>query len=203
MGLSNPLVKEHMDALFGVERADALRQRLDKMGPYERELTIIEEISNALKEMGGKFVLPFRFKNSEGTRTSHYLIFVSKNFLGYEIMKEIMAKESSANVQGVPTLEYIPADKNYPTLFNFSLPLEELEEILLNEFDGQTLTMHEIYERHSVGKRYVKKNYKDVLLNMEMKGEILTDPPANKRRLYKGKPSFGDDVKVAFRKRSK
>ena len=100
-------------------------------------------------------------------------------------------------------LEYIPADKNYPTLFNFSLPLEELEEILLNEFDGQTLTMHEIYELHSVGKRYVKKNYKDVLLNMEMKGEILTDPPVIKRRLYKGKPSFGDDVKVTFRKRSK
>ena len=81
--------------------------------------------------MGGEFVLPFRFKNSEGTRTSHYLIFVSKNFLGYEMMKEIMAKESSANVQGVPTLEYIPADKNFLHYLISALPLEELEEIII------------------------------------------------------------------------
>jgi len=145
MGLSNPLVKEHMSALFGSGRVESLKQRLDKMKPEERELTVVEEISEALKEMGGKFVLPFRFRNSAGNRTSHYLIFVSKHFRGYEIMKEIMAKESSANVQGVPTLEYIPADKNYPTLFNFSLPLEELEEMLLEEFSGQTLTMQQIY----------------------------------------------------------
>ncbi|AFC99185.1 hypothetical protein Mtc_0418 [Methanocella conradii HZ254] len=202
MGLNNPLVKEHMSALFGNERVESLKQRLDKMNPYERELTVIEEISNALKEMGGKFVLPFRFRSSKGDRTSHYLIFVSKHFLGYEIMKEIMAKESSATVQGVPTLEYIPADKNYPTLFNFSLPLEELEEMLLEEFSEQTLTMQQIYELHRVGKRYIKKNYKDVLIDMEMKGEILCDPPAIKRKSYKGKPSFRDDVKVTFKKRS-
>jgi three-Cys-motif partner protein len=203
MGLSNPLVKEHMSALFGSERVESLKQRLDKMKPDDRELTVVEEISDALKEMGGKFVLPFRFRNSAGNRTSHYLIFVSKHFRGYEIMKEIMAKESSANVQGVPTLEYIPADKNYPTLFNFSLPLEELEEMLLEEFSGQTLTMQQIYEQHNVGKRYIKKNYKDVLQNMEMKGEILADPPANKRKIRNGKPTFADSVKATFRKWSK
>lgn len=203
MGLSNPLVKEHMDALFGKERAEALRQRLDKMGSYERELTVVEEISEALKEMGGKFVLPFRFRNSAGNRTSHYLIFVSKNFRGYEIMKDIMARESSANIQGVPSLEYIPADKNYPTLFNFSRPIEELEEMLLKEFSGKTLTMQQIYEQHSVGKRFVKKNYKDALLNIELKGQIFCNPPANKRKLYRGKPSFGDNVVVTFQDRSK
>lgn len=202
MGLSNPLVKEHMSALFGSERVESLKYRLDKMNPYDRELVVVEEISDALKDMGGRFVLPFRFRNSEGNRTSHYLIFVSKHFRGYEIMKEIMAKESSANVQSVPTLEYISADKNYPTLFNFSLPLEELEEMLLKEFSGKILTMQQIYEQHSVGKNYIKKNYKDVLIDMEMKGEILCDPPAEKRKRYKGKPSFSEDVKVTFKNRS-
>jgi len=95
MGLSNRLVVEHMNALFGTERADILRQELEPLSPGERELLIIEELSKALKDKGGKYVLPFRFRNEKGSRTSHHLIFVSKNIRGYEIMKEIMAKESS------------------------------------------------------------------------------------------------------------
>ena len=69
MGLDNKAVEEHMNALFGKDRADALRNRLKLMTPDERELTIVEEIAQALKEMGGKFVLPFRFRNADGTRT--------------------------------------------------------------------------------------------------------------------------------------
>lgn len=203
MGLSNELVDEHMDALFGKERADKLRARLDMMKPYERELAIVEEISDALKEMGGKYVLPFRFRDERGNRTSHYLIFVSKDFLGYKMMKDIMATHSSANVQGVPSLEFIPADKNFPTLFNYSRPLEDLEEMLLNDYSGRTLTMEEIFVSHSIGKPYVEKNYKDVLRNMEVTGKIITDPPANKRRKMKRIVTFANNVRVSFPERSK
>ena len=66
---------------------------------------------------GGKFVLPFRFRNDRGNRTSHHLIFVSKHVKGYTIMKDIMAKESSKREQGVPSFEYSPADEKYPLLF--------------------------------------------------------------------------------------
>lgn len=77
-GISNPVVKEHMAALFGVERGEELRERLESMAPHERELTIVEEICQALVEMGGEYTLPFGFKNAKGTRTKHHLIFVSK-----------------------------------------------------------------------------------------------------------------------------
>jgi hypothetical protein len=69
-----------MDALFGTERAAELRQKLTGLSPDQRETLILEELSQAIKEMGGKFVLPFRFKR--GNRTSHSLIFVSKHFKG-------------------------------------------------------------------------------------------------------------------------
>jgi hypothetical protein len=69
-----------MDALFGKQRANDLRNRLNSMQPSERELAIVEEIAQALKEMGGKYVLPFSFKNESGKRTSHNLVFVSKAF---------------------------------------------------------------------------------------------------------------------------
>ncbi|WP_413165541.1 three-Cys-motif partner protein TcmP [Capilliphycus salinus ALCB114379] len=192
MGLNNSYVESHMQSLFGNERADSLRKELQSKLPHQRELIIIEELSQALKAIGGEYVLPFCFKNSKGTRTSHHLIFVSKNVRGYSIMKEIMAGASSSTEQGVPTFEYNQATQEQPLLFELSKPLDELENLLLDEFAGQTKTMVEIYEQHHVNKRYIKKNYKDVLLKLEAEGQVTTDP--SKRR----KGTFGDTVKVTF-----
>lgn len=198
MGLGNVLVEAHMNALFGKQRADDLRQRLRGMNPHERELAIVEEICQALREMGGKYVLPFRFKDDRGRRTSHHLIFVSKNVRGYEIMKGIMAGESSKLEQGVPTFEYNPEDAMYPVLFELSRPLDDLADMLLNDFAGQNLTMRQIYERHHIGRRYIAKNYKDVLRKLEAEGKIQADPPAERRRKRKGEVTFADGVRVDF-----
>ena len=194
MGLSNEYVREHMNALFGEERADALRERLSTMDSNERELATIEEIAQALKEMGGKYVLPFRFKDENRNRTSHHLIFVSKHFKGYEIMKQVMAGESSAAEQGVASFEYNPATRRQPLLFELSRPLDELEGQLPNDFAGCTLTMRKIYEKHSVDRPFVEKNYKDALKNLEARGAIKTNPPRTSRR----RNTFADTVSVSF-----
>jgi three-Cys-motif partner protein len=198
MGLSNNFVKEHMNALFGERRADKLCEELETLTPKERELTIVEAICEALKEMGAEYVLPFCFKNEKGTRTSHHLIFVSKHIKGYEIMKDIMAKESSEQNQGVPSFEYNPATFRQPLLFELYRPLDELEAMILDTFAGQTITMSEIYTQHHVGKRYISKNYKAALNNLEAQGKITADPPANKRRKIRGEITFADHVKVTF-----
>ena len=199
MGLPNVAVDKHMNSLFGQQRADALRGQLRKLQqPYERELVIVEAISQALKEIGGNYVLPFCFKTDTGIRTSHHLIFVSKNVLGYSIMKEIMAKESSSTEQGVPLFEYNSATQYQPLLFELSRPLDDLENMLLNKFADQTLTMEAIYNQHHVGKRYISKNYKEALRKLEQQGKIIVDPPASKRRKYKGEITFGEQVKVTF-----
>jgi three-Cys-motif partner protein len=198
MGLANNLVREHMNALFGEARAESLRMKFEPMSPYERELTIVEELVKALQDMGGEYVLPFRFVNDQGTRTSHHLIFVSKHVLGYKIMKEIMARESSRMEQGVPTLEYNPADARYPFLFELSKPLDDLADMLLSKFAGQTLTMKQVYRKHHVGRRFIKRNYKEALRRLEAEGRIITDPPAENRIKRKGQVTFADRVKVTF-----
>ncbi len=186
MGISNPLVKEHMDALFGEKRAENLRKRLELLNPQQKELTIVEEIAEALKEMGGRYVLPFGFRNDNGKRTTHHLIFVSKNATGYKIMKEIMAGESSQNEQGVASFEYSPADARQPLLFALSRPLDELEQMLLAKFAGRSVTLEQVYEEHNVDTPYIEKNYKDVLRNLEAAGKIIADKPATERRKYRG-----------------
>jgi three-Cys-motif partner protein len=194
MGLSNTAVKEHMDALFGEERAAALREKLEPLSAFKRQMLIVEELCQAIKGMGPRYVLPFCFKDSRGTRTSHHLIFVSKGFKGYEIMKEIMAKECSGSEQGVPSFEYNPVDARdagqQQLLFQLSRPLDDLAAMLLRDFTGQVLTMQSIYERHNVDRPYIKKNYKDALMKLEEEKKIA----ATKHR----PGTFADAVQVTF-----
>ena len=198
MGLNNDSVREHMDVLFGKERADKLRATLSGLGPADRESAIVEELAQSLKSLGGSFVLPFTFKDENANRTKQHLIFVTKDFKGYEIMKEIMAKESSEHVQGVPSFEFSPASERYPLLFEFSRPLDDLAEMLLNEFASEKMTMKDIYLRHSVGRPYIARNYKQALIALEAQGKVTAEPPAEKRRKIKGQVTFADDVKVIF-----
>lgn len=194
MGLSNNVVRDHMDALFGAIRANELRTRIEGMSPVKREFTIVESISEALKEMGGEYVLPFRFKNEKG-RTSHHLIFVSKNFRGYDIMKGVMARESSSAPQGVPSFEYDPTGGSELSLFEPRRPLDELKDSLLRDFDGRQLNMLQIYEEDSAGKLFIKKNYKQALIDLEEQGKISAQPSADDRK----KGTFADHVLVQFR----
>jgi len=203
MGLNNPAVQEHMNALFGEARANQLRCQLEPTPPAVRELTVVEASSQALKEAGGEFFLPFFFKNDRGTRTSHHLIFVTKSVVGYTIMKDIMAKESSGTEQGVASFEYSPATADQPLLFALSRPLDDLADMLLDEFAGCTMTMLQVFYEHHIGRPYVAANYKQVLSKLEAEGKITVDPPAERRQKRKGVVTFADTVRITFPLRSK
>ncbi len=124
-------------------------------------------------------------------RISHHLLFASKNFRGYDIMKDIMARESSSAPQGVPSFEYNPRD--YSLRFELSRPLDELEGQLLNDFAGRTLAMPEIYQKHSVGRPFLEKNYRQALKNLEAKGafEVNSQKP-------RSKGTFAPHVRISF-----
>jgi len=195
MGLGNAAVEEHMDALFGKARADSLRDKFAlQVKPEEREVFILEELTKAMKDMGGQFVLPFRFRNEKGSRTTHHLIFVTKHFRGYDIMKGIMAGYGSVSDQGVTRLEYSPADARTPLLFDFYRPLDDLEDMLLSDCAGRTVGFKDLYESHSVGKGYIAKNYRELLCRMEAAGKIKLDPSCPPRR----KNTVAEHVRITF-----
>ncbi len=194
MGLSNPLVRDHMRALFGMERADQLAVKLDGMNSDEREATIVNELALALKSLGpgDRFVLPFCFKNSSGKRSTHHLILVTKHFRGYEVMKEIMANSRSEEVQGVPSFTYSPATSSaQQLLFDLNRPLDDLREMLLEKFAGRKLSMRKIYESHSVDTPYLARNYKTVLRELEDEGKIRVSGRKSNR-------GFADDLIAVF-----
>lgn len=198
-GINNRLVEEHMNSIFGADRVKQLRQKLQGLTPEERELTIINELAEYLSENRTNYVLPFRFIDEDGRRTSHYLIFISKHVLGYKIMKDIMWKCSSEHRDGVASFSYIPANHQYSLLSLYSYKtIEDLMEELINSFAGKTMTVEEIFESHHVNTTFVLRNYQDALLRLEEQNRIITDPPASKRRKIKGKLTLGKNVKITF-----
>ncbi|BCB19844.1 three-Cys-motif partner protein TcmP [Bosea sp. ANAM02] len=191
-GVSNSIVDKHINALFGEEVATELRSELTGLTPSEREQLILEKLAQAIKALGGKFVLPFRFRNASGTRSTHHLVFVSKHEKGYEIMKEILYKESSTHDQGVASLEYSPASARTPLLFSLQQPLDKLGSELLSLNKGKTISVLDIYKSHHVDTPFIKRNYKECLLQMEAQSAISAAPV--KRR----KGTMADEVMITF-----
>ena len=59
------------------------------------------------------------------------------------------------------------------------------------DLNGRTSTMNPIYEVHSVGKPFIKKNYKQALQSLYTRGAIGADPMPKKG-------TFADYISVSF-----
>jgi len=199
--LSNPVMTDNMNSFFGKSRANKLRSEISSKTPQDRENLIIAGLKESLAEFGGKYSIEYFFKDETGKKTSHFLIFVSKHPLGYKIMKDIMAGESSTMDEGVANFGYNPMDKFQPNLFEGTFsPIDELAEDLLNAFVGQTLIAKDIFHRHNIGKHYVFRNYQDALRKLEEKGRIITKPSLSERRKIDELVTFSENVVVTFPK---
>lgn len=195
MGLDNRLVEMHMKAIFGEERLHKLRARLKGAAPVIREIGIREALASSLHDLGGRYVVPFRFRRDDG-RASHYLIFVTKDFKGYEVMKDIMARHSSSECDGVASFEYDPRAQ---TEFPLGTPIDNLGKALREQYAGRRLTVRQVFEHHSPSEpTYIMRNYQEALRRLEAAGQVQMNPPAEKRKKRKNVVSLAPHVEVIF-----
>jgi three-Cys-motif partner protein len=190
-GINNKMVRPHMEALFGAERLAKLQIDIQGRPSGEREVLVMTALTAALQDLGGRFVVPFRFKMDEKDRTSHYLVFVSKNFLGYEIMRGVMGKASSSFINGVPSFEYNPSP---PLFFSDERTVDALAEMLAVDLAGKQLTVDQAFEFHSPGKLYIRKNYKDAVIRLEKDNRVIASRPSSERK----KGTLADDITISF-----
>lgn len=198
--LSNSVLTENMDSLFGKSRADLLRKTLFGKTPIEREGLIINSLKEALVELGGTYNIEYFFKDDSGKKTSHFLVFASKSRLGYDKMKDVMARESSSKHEGVSNFGFNPKDKEKPpSLLDLMYsPIDNLAEELMKLFTGRTMSVKEIYYSHHIGTGFILKNYQDALRKLEEQKQIVTQPPAEKRTKRDGIVTFSENVMVTF-----
>lgn len=202
--VSNDLVKEHMEALFGPKRAEQLRQVVKGMRSDEREEVLIEAFIEAVTEdLGYEYVIPYVFEKEDKDRTSHYLIFVSKRDRGFKIMKEIMYKESQDKTQGVAKFGYVRqvSAQKTPLLHLMNTPLSDFGKKLCVDYAGRSLSrnvLREDYDKYNPRNLFVEKNWRDVLSELEQEGKITCKPPRSERRVQKGEVTFGENTVVTF-----
>jgi three-Cys-motif partner protein len=198
-GLNNRSVAEPMADLFGPIRFEQLRAEATGRSPDERQTIIIEALTEALGEVGGRYVLPFEFESEHGKRPSHYIIFVSKEFRGYHIMKEVMAGLSSDEGE-VKSFEYVPMKSPQMQLFaelGRAHSIATLKDLLAITCAGTTQSVVRVYENNTVGTSYTLKNVKDAIIALEAEGRVTVDKSAAKR-VRLGKLTLGDDRLVTF-----
>lgn len=192
--ITNEVLYKHVADMFGNTRALDLQDKIKwARAGIGRESVVMEEITEAMHDIGGKYILTFRFKTRDGRRTSHYLIFVTKNFKGFDLMKKEMAKKSYLNQDGTYSFEYSPLPSKGTQqgwLLGPARPLEKLGEDLLKAYAGKQITMGNLYMDHSVHTKFIDRDYKKALKKLADDGKIFA--PARK------KGSFGDDVLIHF-----
>lgn len=196
-GIRNPLVEQHMINLFGEKHYSNLIKKLSESNDIDKESLIINEFSVAMNDIGIDYVLPFRFRSESKEDTSHYIIFLSKSFTGYNIMKDIMASLSSDKTQGVASFEYIPTkDPQLSLLYMYSTPLDDLGDELLKLYAGKSIQFSKLFFEHSRNRPFTKKNYRDIISKLEEEGKITCDPSKSNRK----KGTLADHVIINFPK---
>ncbi len=174
--IRNNVVREEMDAIFGHDRVDRLRDQLKGIADQQvREAIILGTLREALGTIKAQYMEVFRFRNTAENIT-HHLVFVTKNILGQRIMKDIMAKASSyCDEDGVSSFEYNPNPPSTTPPRPLSLldddpepppprtPMQNLMDDLIERYRGKSLTVEEIYEQHNYGTPYTQKNYQEAL----------------------------------------
>lgn len=188
--VANPGVRHHMDALFGAARRAALERDLQRLKPRSREAAIRAALEEALLEKNQLRMISLKFRRKSGQR--HSICFVTKHPLPFQIMKDILAKYSHIDADGVPTYEHLSASAQR----QLELPvgsLQSLPGLLLEQFAGRALKVGEVALHHGFGRPFLKRNYKRVLTELAERGEVVLDPPKSARGL-------GDGTLVRFPK---
>lgn len=185
--LTNPVLGHHAELFFGSAEAQRLRQLVDGLDPEVRERLVMDAVQDMVQALGALPPLAFRIYAADCERTSHYLVFATKHFKGYEIMREVMAKECVFLGQEVPLFEYNPAPPPEPdpqmALWEEPKPdyFAPLRGDLLQRFAGRTLTVRQVFEAHSLGQPYLMRHYQAVLREFEEHGFVSIDPSAAQR----------------------
>ncbi len=194
-GINNNVEQRNMVDIFGRENYIRLKQELSSgLSPKEKEIRILNALEEAIKSYGIRYVLHYRFRSLSGADTTHHLSFVSKEKMAYTQMKQIMARQSSSDSQGVPSLEYDKTKIGVQPLFELDDPLNRLKIDLMSSFTGKSLTVGEIISKHHIDTNYIPKNYKRVLKDLEKEGKIEVAPSVDDRPVN----TMGDKVVITF-----
>lgn len=200
---SNTKFDDHLIGIFGEERTKSLKTQLASLSPSQREPIVINALIEALIEDKGNYVLPFKFYSAEMLRTSHFIVFVTKNNVACKIMKQIMYSNSAKDNDGVATFSFEDS-RNFTDGFSqlsiFYGPIKDLEQAIISKYSGRTVTVQQLCDEVDCDftNQFVSKNVTDILKRMEHEGQI-TVISGRKQKMRKGVLNMPQNAIIRFR----
>ena len=168
----------HLDALFGEKELARLRSELPGAGEdvFRREDLVLDALEQALRGIGAKFFLPYRFRMPDG-RTSHHLVFVTTKRMGYDTMKKSMARFSAKTHDDIPMFEFVQGTPRSEQLSfldiqtltpprHFPFSVRQLADTIYNRYRGRKIGLVNVFDAMNVGTPYVLKNFKDAAIDL-------------------------------------
>jgi len=165
--LGLPQVEKHLNALYPTSE---WKQIYQIQSWEERDRALLNLYVKSLKEIAGiKYVFPFRVYMDEKYQTLYYLIHATNHFHGLKIMKDIMKKQgASGNFAWLGPKESLY--RHQQKLFDDTI--SSLKEYLLKIFKGKSKTFDEILEETYQDTRFVEKEYRQALKELEKEGRV-------------------------------
>lgn len=199
---SNTKFDDHLIGIFGEERTRLLKTQLAPLSPLQREPMVMNALIEALIEEKGNYVLPFKFYSAEMLRTSHFIVFVTKNQVACKIMKQIMYSNSAKDNDGVATFSFEDS-RNFADgsqLSFFDGPIKELERNLISKYSGSAVTVQQLCDEVDCDftNQFVSKNVTDVLKRMELEGQI-TVISGRKQKMRNGVLNMPKNAIIRFK----
>ena len=166
--INNQGVDEHVIALFTEEIALELRDEL-KVTSRDRDSVILKYLHKSLRKKYSTFILPFAFLD-DYSNLSHYIVLATTSPKGIEVMKSIMSRHSTTDIDGVPSYTYDP--RGQLSLLIGSDPIQKLADRILTNYKGELLTRDILYNDDHPKGPYLKKHYNAALKLLEENGDI-------------------------------
>ncbi|KKG04760.1 three-Cys-motif partner protein TcmP [Methanosarcina mazei] len=158
----------HLHSIEGLYGLDDLNGTIISKYPYlDKESALLELYQQQLHEHTGvNYTFPFKVSEDEKKQTTYYLIHATNHPLGCEIMKEIMYKAGTRGRFG-----YLGPEEGQILLSSYDL--KELKEYLIYKFSNQSVLFEEVMNKTVDKTPFIKKEYKEALIELENEGKIL------------------------------
>ena len=165
-----PELEETFNSLFGTDKLKGILASSQK--PEMALIDLYREQLHAVAKV--QYSWPFRVCTSEKVQTLYYLLHATNNYKGHSIMKQIMFRQSALGNFAYLGPQDVTA-RFQMKLFNIN-SIEELQKLLLERFEGRTITYDKIQEEICIPwysePPYINKHYNQALKSLENEEEI-------------------------------
>lgn len=139
----------------------------------ERLAFIIDSLAAEFKILlnGTVYHTAFKFQEEDVETTSHYILHITKGVKGFELIKTVY--NDFANVgtifDGINTYTFDPKrlDSKESELFDISsLNIDNLKQLLKQQYKGITISSQKLYENHHPNTTYARSHYTEALCGL-------------------------------------